>query len=169
MCLKDADLIWKTFYLGSMSTISKLPFPLSPQISGLPAGPTCSEACWTPFSSNSWKSSTAFTPSAASVWDYGQDWRWPGCQRSGHPVAIPHRGHPHQHHRRPHRRHHRLRRKLDCEERSPLAYLYTGMERIPQLCRLYGDRSVLRMVSCKESSRLRPDRSNTIRVIIAYR
>nr|DAX95698.1 MAG TPA: hypothetical protein [Caudoviricetes sp.] len=43
------------------------------------------------------------------------------------------------------------------------------MERIPQLCRLYGDRSVLRMVSCKESSRLRPDRSNTIRVIIAYR
>ena len=72
MCLKDTDLIWKTFYLGSMSTISKLPFPLSPQISGLPAGPTCSEACWTPFSSNSWKSSTAFTPSAASVWDYGQ-------------------------------------------------------------------------------------------------
>ena len=47
MCLKDTDLIWKTFYLGSMSTISKLPFPLSPQISGLPAGPTCSEACWT--------------------------------------------------------------------------------------------------------------------------
>ena len=38
MCLKDTDLIWKTFYLGSMSTISKLPFPLSPQISGLPAG-----------------------------------------------------------------------------------------------------------------------------------
>ena len=29
MCLKDTDLIWKTFYLGSMSTISKLPFPLS--------------------------------------------------------------------------------------------------------------------------------------------
>ena len=92
-----------------------------------------------------------------------------GAKRSGHPVAIPHRGHPHQHYRRSHRCHHRLRRKLDCEERSPLAYLYTGMERIPQLCRLYGDRSVLRMVSCKESSRLRPDRSNTIRVIIAYR
>ena len=55
------------------------------------------------------------------------------------------------------------------KERSPLAYLYTDMERIPQLCRLHGDRSVLRMVSCKESSRLRPDRSNTIRVIIAYR
>ena len=31
MCLKDTDLIWKTFYLGSMSTISKLPFPLSPR------------------------------------------------------------------------------------------------------------------------------------------
>ena len=92
-----------------------------------------------------------------------------GARGVDYPVAIPHRGHPHQHHRRPHRRHHRLRRKLDCEERSPLAYLYTGMERIPQLCRLYGDRSVLRMVSCKESSRLRPDRSNTIRVIIAYR
>ena len=85
-----------------------------------------------------------------------------GRQRSGYSVAIPHRGYPHQHHRRTYRRYHRLRRKLDSKERSPLAYLHTSLERIPQLCRLHGNGSVLRLVSRQESGRLRPDRSDTI-------
>ena len=85
-----------------------------------------------------------------------------GRQRSGYSVAIPHRGYPHQHHRRTYRRYHRLRRKLDSKERSPLAYLHTSLERIPQLCRLHGNGSVLRLVSRQKSGRLRPDRSDTI-------
>ena len=85
-----------------------------------------------------------------------------GRQRSRHPVAIPHRGHPHQYHRRTDWRNHRLRRKLDSEKRGPLAHLHTGLERIPQLCRLHSDGSVLRLVSRQESGRPGSDRSNTV-------
>ena len=48
------------------------------------------------------------------------------------------------------------------EERGTLAHLHPGMERVPVLCRLHGDRRILRLVSGQESRTAGSHRGHTI-------
>ena len=85
-------------------------------------------------------------------------------RRAGHrhPRPVPHRGHPHQHHGRTDRRGDRLRSVVRGEERSTLAHLHPGVERVPVLCRLHGDGRILRLVSGQESRTAGSHRGHTI-------
>lgn len=72
-------------------------------------------------------------------------------KRNRHPVAVPYRVSFDKHHRRTYRSNIGMRCLVHYQDSGQLACICTAMERTPVICSMYLHRSILRMVSRKES------------------